>query len=163
MASVEHAQAEVHDFSADQVTTSDEDLQARIDDALWRYEPLRVLRAPLTAQVRHGEVTLTGVVPSRIIHRGVIEIVQRIPGIQAVHDQIVTDTDLDQAVTLALAQAAETQAWSADVQVAVRNGIVQLIGVVPDVAASEAIARVAANVPGVRRVVNLLRVGATVP
>lgn len=163
MASVEHAQAEVHDLSADQVTTSDEDLQARIDDALWRYEPLRVLRAPLTAQVRHGEVTLTGVVPSRIIHRGVIEIIQRIPGIQAVHDQIVTDTDLDQAVTLALAQAAETQAWSADVQVGVRNGIVQLIGVVPDVAASEAIARLAANVPGVRRVVNLLRVGATAP
>ncbi len=163
MASVEHARAEVHDLSADQVTTSDEDLQARIDDALWRYEPLRVLRAPLTAQVRHGEVTLTGVVPSRIIHRGVIETLQRIPGIQAVHDQIVTDTDLDQAVTLALAQAAETQAWSADVQVAVRNGIVQLIGVVPDVAASEAIARLAANVPGVRRVVNLLRVGATAP
>lgn len=163
MASVEHAQAEVHDLSADQVTTSDEDLQARIDDALWRYEPLRVLRAPLTAQVRHGEVTLTGVVPSRIIHRGVIETLQRIPGIQAVHDQIVTDTDLDQAVTLALAQAAETQAWSADVQVAVRNGIVQLIGVVPDVATSEAIVRLAANVPGVRRVVNLLRVGATAP
>lgn len=163
MASVEHAQAEIHGFSTDRFTVSDDDLQAQIDDALWRYEPLRVLHAPLTAQVHGGEVTLAGVVPSRIIHRGVIEIVRRIPGIRAVHDQIVTDTDLDQAVTLALAQAPETRAWSADVQVAVRNGIVQLVGIVPDAAASEAIARVAANVPGVRRVVNLLRAGAAVP
>jgi osmotically-inducible protein OsmY len=113
--------------------------------------------------VHDGEVTLMGVVPSRIIHYGLIEILRRIPGVRAVHDRTMTDPDIDQAVTLALAQSPETQAWSASVDVLSRNGLVQLTGVVPDGAAVEAILRVAASVPGVRRVANLLRTEAPPP
>jgi osmotically-inducible protein OsmY len=157
MASVEEAQPETHATAPGPRSRSDLDLQAEVEEAIWRYEPLRVLHAPLRADVRNGEVTLMGVVPSRIIQYGLIEILERIPGIRAVHDRTLTDPDIDQAVTLALEQSPETKPYSIFVNVLTRNGFVQLTGVVPDEAATEPILRVVQSVPGVRRVANLLR------
>lgn len=157
MVSVERMREEVYPPSADHgPVVSDLDLQAQVEEAIWRYEPLRVLHAPLKAEVRNGEVTLTGIVPSRMMHYGLIETLRRIPGVRAVHDQTMTDPDIQQAVALALAQTPETQPWSANVYVLSRNGFVQLTGTVPDAAAAEAVVRVAQGVPGVRRVANLL-------
>ncbi len=164
MVSVERRREEVDTLSADHgPTVNDLDLQAQVEEAIWRYEPLRVLHAPVKAEVRNSEVTLTGVVPSRMIRYGLLETLRRIPGVRAVHDQTMTDPDIDQAVTLALAQAPETQPWSANVYVLSRNGFVQLTGVVPNAAAAEAIVRVAQSVPGVRRVANLLQIEAPSP
>ncbi|MER3457333.1 MAG: hypothetical protein C4309_00505 [Chloroflexota bacterium] len=92
-----------------------------------------------------------------MMHYGLIETLRRIPGVRAVRDQTMTDPDIQQAVTLALAQNPETQPWSANVYVLSRNGFVQLTGTVPDAAAAETVVRVAQSVPGVRRVVNLLQ------
>lgn len=164
MVSVERVREEVYTASADHgPAVSDLDLQAQVEEAIWRYEPLHVLHAPVQAEVHHGEVTLTGVVPSRMIRYGLLETLRRIPGVRAVHDQTMTDPDIDQAVTLALAQTPETQPWSANVYVLSRNGFVQLTGTVPDAAAAEAIVRVAQSVPGVRRVANLLQIGTPSP
>ncbi|MER3513352.1 MAG: hypothetical protein C4310_02240 [Chloroflexota bacterium] len=158
MVSVERVREEMVLPSTDHgPAVNDVDLQAQVEEAIWRYEPLRVLHAPLKAEVRNGEVTLTGIVPSRMMHYGLIETLRRIPGVRAVRDQTMTDPDIQQAVTLALAQNPETQPWSANVYVLSRNGFVQLTGTVPDAAAAETVVRVAQSVPGVRRVVNLLQ------
>lgn len=158
MVSVERVREKMVPSSTDhRPAVSDVDLQAQVEEAIWRYEPLRVLHAPLKAEVRNGEVTLTGIVPSRMMHYGLIETLRRIPGVRAVRDQTMTDPDIQQAVTLALAQNPQTQPWSANVYVLSRNGFVQLIGTVPDAAAAETVVRVAQSVPGVRRVANLLQ------
>jgi len=159
MVSVERVREEMVPPSTDHgPAVSDVDLQAQVEEAIWRYEPLRVLHAPLKAEVRNGEVTLTGIVPSRMIHYGLIETLRRIPSVRAVRDQTMTDPDIQQAVTLVLAQHPETQPWSAHVYVLSRNGFVQLTGTVPDAAAAETVVRVAQSVPGVRRVANLLQI-----
>jgi osmotically-inducible protein OsmY len=157
MATVEHAQPEPPHLARTALTPDDLNLQAEVEEAIWRYEPLRVLHAPLSAEVRDGEVTLLGVVPSRIIQYELIELLERIPGVRAVHDRSMTDPDIDQAVTLALGQSPETQAFGAAVNVLSRNGFVQLTGTVPDAGAIEAALRVVQGVPGVRKVANLLR------
>lgn len=164
MVSVERVREEMVLPSTDHgPPVSDVDLQAQVEEAIWRYEPLRVLHAPLKAEVRNGEVTLTGIVPSRMMHYGLIEILRRIPGVRVVRDQTMTDPDIQQAVTLALAQNPETQPWSANVYVLSRNGFVQLTGTVPDAAAAETVVRVAQGVPGVRRVANLLQTETPAP
>lgn len=145
--------------------TSDEALETTIRQALAEEESLRdALRVTINAY--HGTVLVTGQVPTPSLREQVIEIVRRIPGVKLVHNQLEVGAIITPAV-----QAQDNRLVSelrakiptiktlpgfdpSQVKVTVENGVVYWMGGVR-LAEGHALADVARQLPGVKKVVML--------
>lgn len=96
----------------------------------------------LRVEVHHGVVTLRGY-SSATAHRDhAIDAARGVPGVVAVKDQVVTDTEIELAVAQALGADPATEPQRIDVRSF--HGVVHLAGTVP----SESVRRVAINLAG---------------
>ena len=134
-----------------------EDLQVAVDEALWRYDPVRGALWELRAEVKvDASVEVTGHVRSRSIREGVIETVQAVPGVQQVVDRIVTDPLLETEVARALAGIQQLPPG----QIAVHShlGRITLLGKLPSESLRQQVLSAANDVMGVRSVADRLTV-----
>lgn len=130
-------------------------LHSEVEAALWAEAPLRWLALPtIRVTVQDGVVTLRGHVPTGAQRARAVAVARQVPGVLAVHDELVADDDLAIAVARALGRDPRTRGQR--LQVDAFQGIVHLRGDVPTGAVLAAAEEVAAGVPGVRAVANLL-------
>jgi osmotically-inducible protein OsmY len=131
-------------------------LEAEIRQAIQSYEPLRALYCPVRVQVRDGRVRLEGTVRTFIMKHMAGELAQHVPGVLEVQNDLVSDTELQLRVAQRLAQHPRTRLLTTDISIRCFLGTVHLQGRVDSTARREAAAKVAAEVEGVRQVVNEL-------
>jgi len=113
----------------------------------------------MDVSVQDGIVTLTGTVGSMIMKRIIVDEVSRLPGVRAVQaNEFYDDTSLQLVVARALASNPSTHLADDQVYIHVHHGRVVLTGRVSSSAKREAIEETAAAVPGVRGVVNRLKI-----
>jgi len=142
----------------------EQNLAARVEQALWADSRLRssdtLVRVSAT---RDGAVTLEGHVRGDILRYLCGRLAAQVPGVRAVTNRVVADTDLENDVAMALALDPGVQTFTDQLVVKVILGVAQLTGVIAaaDLSAAEAARaqaeRVARAVPGVRQVVNNAR------
>lgn len=137
-----------------------EDLIRAVHDALRRYDPIRSSDSPIHVAGSNGVVTLTGVVRSRTMKVMAEALARRVPGVAEVHNQLLTDTDIETAIALEMAMHARLR--EADNMIRVKSilGTVYLSG---EIAAESAEAAeelkelaesIAEKTPGVVRAIN---------
>lgn len=137
-----------------------EPLIQAIHDTLQRYDPIRASDSPIHVATVNGVVTLTGVVRSRTMKVMAETLARRVAGVTEVENQLLTDTDIENAIALELAANRRLRQAGSAIRVKSILGAVYLSG---DVAAesleeAEALkslaAGVAENTSGVIRIVN---------
>ncbi len=138
--------------------TADLDLKAKVEEALWYYEPLRQSLSPVSVEVDDGVVVLRGVVPTRIIKFHTLKLARSIPGVREVRDELLTDSDLEVAVGMALARDGRTKDLLGHISANATYGTVVLTGYVESEEDKALVETIARQVPGVRRIVNRLHV-----
>ncbi|HEX5416579.1 MAG TPA: BON domain-containing protein [Chloroflexota bacterium] len=141
---------------------TDSDLESAVDQSLAENTSLA---RNIDGEVRSGRVTLTGQVEDLVEARKAVHAAEEVPGIFAVEDDLsisapgreapfaVDDATLHGEVALALDKAGLDIVGRA---VSVKDGAVTLRGLAP-AGQGEQAERVAAGVPGVRRVHNKIR------
>ena len=136
---------------------SDDSILAEIWEAVRRYEVIRTLDiGSFSIFVKEGLVLLTGHV-SKKYHRDLIEEVAcSIPGVYAVQNKLVVDSDLTIQVAQALSKDERTRHFILPVGCA--HGWVRLGGVVPRRELQVAAEEITAQVPSVRGVLSRPRV-----
>jgi osmotically-inducible protein OsmY len=107
----------------------------------------------LGVEVRDQQVRLRGYVSERAQAEHATRLAGAVPGVLHVEREVVSDDDLAQAVSQAIARDPATAA--ARVQVRSRLGRVEIEGSAPDPKTVQAIEGVAIRVPGVQVVHNL--------
>jgi hypothetical protein len=153
--------------------TTDEAIIGQAVEALQSYDSTRQLLrdlesdAPVTANlvpdgtvrlaVRNGVVILAGNVELHSDAGLVERLVRRVPGVREVLNLLVADDDLHTSVAATLHYDPRTRQVQPGVSVV--RGQVTLTGSVADASSRDAVEDVAGAVPGVRGVVNRLRVG----
>ncbi len=146
------------DLSALPEYRPDEELTAEIIN-VWMADP--AVQAILTysdvrATVHDSVAVLEGYVWSSAQRRRLEAMARSVPGVLGICNKIVADDELYEAVTRALAEDPRT--WERDIRVQSYLGIIHLHGAVPDKETRAAAARVAAQVPEVKDVINLVEV-----
>jgi len=129
----------------------------RVRRVLWDYEPLRASHAEIFIDVEGDEVRLRGRVrtlPQKLIAEG---LVNRMPEVSAVVNELIADPDVVRSVCDALAQDERTAAYV--LRVDSRHGVVSLRGEAPSEAVQEAAMAIAASVPSVVTVRNQMTIG----
>jgi osmotically-inducible protein OsmY len=129
----------------------------RARQVLWDYEPLRASHAQIFIDVEGDQVRLRGRVrtlPQKLIASG---IVARMPEVGGVINELIADPEVVRAVADALAQDERTAAYV--LRVDARHGVVSLRGEVPSQAVQDAAMAIAASVPLVATVRNLMTIG----
>jgi osmotically-inducible protein OsmY len=132
----------------------DDELVREANDALFNYPRLRIDLRAVRVLTADGDLWLCGHISSDLNRRMAEEQVQGIDGVAAVHNELVADTDLANAVAAALAEDPRTHGQHIGVYPDL--GEVYLRGAVNTPAARDAAASVADAVPGVERVHNEL-------
>jgi osmotically-inducible protein OsmY len=143
---------------ANQLTAyrDDEELQQEATDAIYDYVPLRVDMPGFRVHAIDGVIWLRGHVSSDLNRRLIADQLVNLAGLAEVHNDLIADTDLAAAVSMALARDPRTSAEH--VGVYPRLGTVYLRGAVHSAAARQAAQQVASAVPGVERVMGELHV-----
>jgi osmotically-inducible protein OsmY len=124
---------------------------------LWDYEPLRASHAEIFIDIEGDQVSLRGRVrtmPQKLIASVLVE---RMPEVSSVVNELIADPEVVRAVADALAQDERTAAYV--IRVDARHGAVVLRGEVPSEAVQEAAISIAAGVPTVATVRNYLTIG----
>lgn len=132
-------------------------LYTRARRVLWDYEPLRASHAEIYIDVEGDQVRLRGRVrtqPQKLIAS---MLVQRMPEVSEVVNELVADPDIVRAVADALAQDERTAAYV--IRVEARHGVVTLRGQVAADAVKEAATGITSAIPEVASVRNQLTVG----
>jgi osmotically-inducible protein OsmY len=132
-------------------------LYTRARRVLWDYEPLRASHAEIYIDVEGDQVRLRGRVrtqPQKLIAS---MLVQRMPEVSSVMNELIADPEVIRAVADALAQDERTAAYV--LRVDARHGVVTLRGQVASDSAREAATAIASAVPTVATVRNQLTVG----
>ena len=132
----------------------------RVRRVLWDYEPLRASHAEIFIDVNGDQIVLRGRVrtmPQKLISSVLVE---RMPEVSSVVNELIADPEVVRAVADALAQDERTAAYV--IRVDARHGAVSLRGEVPSDAVQEAAAAIAAAVPSVATVRNFLTIGGEV-
>jgi osmotically-inducible protein OsmY len=115
-------------------------LDTVVEGALWNYGPLRAARSLVSVTAdADGSVTLSGNVVSRMMKSMAGRIASTVPGVTAVHDQLVTDSAIEeQAAGLLYSQ--DYRIFTDRLDLESRLGIVYLGGVMgaPDPAVAQA-------------------------
>lgn len=144
--------------SADQLTLyrDDEELRQEAYDAIYDYARLRVEMPGIQIFAIDGVIWLRGHVSSDLNRRLVADQLGGIVGLAELHNELVADNELAAAVSMALAKDPRTAGQH--IGVYPKLGEVHLRGYVRTAEASAAATEVARTVPGIRSVVNELRV-----
>ena len=132
----------------------DPDMEEGVREALWDYPRLRIDLGAVQVRAQCNEVWLLGHVSSDINRRLIEDLAQSVPGVRAVHNELIADTDLAVAVAGALAKHEETRGLPIGVYPTL--GEVYLRGLVPSEAVKQIAEQVAAEAPGVKAVHNEL-------
>jgi osmotically-inducible protein OsmY len=136
---------------------SDDSLQAEIWEAVRRYEVIRALdTGSFSISVQEGHVLLTGHVSKKYHHDLIEEIACSLPGVSAVQNKLVVDSDL--IIQLAQALSKDERTRSFILPVSCSHGWIRLGGVVPRRELQIAAEEIAAQVPSVRGVLSRPRV-----
>jgi osmotically-inducible protein OsmY/sporulation protein YlmC with PRC-barrel domain len=137
----------------------DQELQWAVEDKLWSDHPLvdAVLQYySIGVSARDGVVTIWGHVRSTEQKQYVERMAASVPGVLGVNNLLWADDELEKAVAKAL--AANPRTHGLPIRVYSWFGYVHLEGEVPTREARTAAAEIAASVPGVENVVNMLAV-----
>jgi osmotically-inducible protein OsmY len=135
-------------------------LNRAVHDALFRYDPLRSSLPGIQVMSSEGNVTLSGLVRSRMMKAMAATLAGRVPGVAGVQYQLLTDADIETAVALEMAGHAGLRKADGAVRVKSIMGTVYLMGDigVESVAEAESLKqqaeRIAQGVAGVLKVVN---------
>ena len=132
----------------------DPEMEEGVREALWDYPRLRIDLGAVQVRAQCNEVWLLGHVSSDINRRLIEDLAQSVPGVRAVHNELIADTDLAVAVAGALAKHEETRGLPIGVYPTL--GEVYLRGLVPSEAVKQIAEQVAAEAPGVKAVHNEL-------
>ncbi len=139
----------------------DATLRAKVEERLYRYDPLRVNFHLIRVTAQDGQVILDGVVPSTAMKRMAETLARSIPGVREVQNDLVADPEIEAELALRLAADPDLSPPQARVLVTSVQGDVTLAGWVSDEAARQRAEQLARSIRGVRNVVNDLRVKAT--
>lgn len=137
---------------------TDNRLQAKVHQALLSFDPLRVFSQAISVQVNDGRVQLSGMVRTLIMKRVAEELARKVPGVQEVQNDLLTDTELQLQVAQRLATDPRTRLLTDEVTVRSFLGTIYLQGTADSPARREMAAKVAGEVQGVRQVINELSV-----
>ena len=132
-------------------------IYSRVRRVLWDYEPLRASHAEIFIDVDGQSVRLRGRVrtlPQKLI---ATVLVQRMPEVASVTNELIADPEVVRAVADALAQDNRTAPYV--IRVEARHGIATLRGEVPSDNVQQAAIDIASKVPLVSTVRNQLAVG----
>jgi len=136
---------------------SERKLYSRVRRVLWDYEPLRASHAEIYIDVNGDAVRLRGRVrtlPQKLIARGLVE---RMPEVGSVDNDLIADPEVVRAVADALAQDERTAPYV--IRVDARHGVVTLRGEVPTESIQSAAFEIAGSVPTVNSFRNQLTIG----
>lgn len=122
------------------------------------YPPFRELILPIEVSVDSGEVTLTGWVRTPAMKHMATVLTEEVPGVKEVHNRLFVDDDLERAVALALEQEPDLEDDFPGIRVDVLAGVVTLWGEVTSDKERKKAEEIARRIPGVRKVVNDLRI-----
>ena len=137
----------------------DEELRERVYQHLnHTYPPFRELVMPIAAEVSGGEVTLTGWGRTTTMKHMATTLASEVPGVTRVHNQLIADDELERTVALALEQEPSLEDDFPGIHVDVLAGAVTLWGTVSSAEDRRRAEEIAARVPGVRKVINELKV-----
>lgn len=132
------------------------DVLADIQDALWSDTTIRTLdRESLSLEVNDDEVYLSGHVANRMHRHRIEDLVMRVPGVNAVHNDLIADDEL--ATTVAQALAADPRTRPHLIWVGAFHGWLRLSGDAPEAAVRGAAEEIAGRVSHVRGVLDLPR------
>lgn len=137
-------------------SSRDEALEIAAVEALQNYVGVRVWTDALDVQVTNGIVEIGGHVRTRAEREVTDEVILRTKGIKDVISHLYVDTDLEIAVAKALGDDARTRGSFPGILVGSAFGDIYLKGSVSSQEIKKAAADIAANVEGVRSVVNAL-------
>jgi osmotically-inducible protein OsmY len=130
---------------------------AQVRQTLWDYEPLRASHAEVLIDIQGKAVRLSGRV--RTLSQKVIAglLVQRLPEVQSVANELLADAEVVRAVADALARDERTAPYV--IQVEARHGVVMLRGEVASQEIRQAAVEVASRTRSVAAVHDRLSVG----
>ena len=120
-------------------------IYTRVRRVLWDYEPLRASHAEIFIDVQGEHVGLRGRVrtlPQKLIASGLVE---RMPDVGSVTNELIADPEVVRAVADALAQDDRTAAYV--IRVDCRHGVATLRGEVPSEGVQQAAVEIASSVP----------------
>lgn len=132
----------------------EEDVRQDVMAAMLDLEQVRSTRPPVQVQVHDGEVTVSGVVRSRVIAQRLVWRLTRVPGVKWVHSELTDDVTIELAIAHALAADERVKSFAPRIWVNSYHGAVDLEGRVGDEAVCLAAGELAAGVPGVRYLAN---------
>src|SRR5262249_14197460 len=138
------------------VYRDDAELRQEALDAIYDYWPLRVDMPGFEVHAIDGVIWLRGHVATDLNRRLVADQLVSIAGLAEVHNDLIADTDLAAAVSMALAHDPRTAGER--IGVYPRLGALSLPGNVPSAALRQTTFKVPAAVPGVKEIVNELRI-----
>ena len=142
------------EMTRDQAQRPDMDVLADVRDAMWQDDTIRNSdRNSLEVEVREGEVILSGHMASALYRQHLEDVVMAVPGVRALRNEIVFDTELANAVSQALATDPRTRPYL--LRVGAFHGWIHLNGEVTDSRARAAAEEIAAQVPSVRGILTL--------
>jgi hypothetical protein len=136
---------------------SEKKIYTRVRRVLWDYEPLRASHAEIYIDVEGDQVRLRGRVrtePQKLIASMLVE---RMPEVGGVVNDLIADPDVIRAVAFALAEDERTAPYV--IRVDARHGVVTLRGEVASAAIQQAATDIATDVPLVVTVRNQLTLG----
>lgn len=138
---------------------SDDELRERVYRALnHEFPPFRELTLPIEVQVDGGAVILSGWVRTPTMKHMASTLAGEVPGVTAVENRLFVDDELERAVALALEREPMLEDDFPGIHVDVLAGIVTLWGEVTSNIERKKAEEIAASIPGVRKVINDLRV-----
>jgi osmotically-inducible protein OsmY len=139
----------------------DEELLEAVEEALGDFPPSDPARIGVR-MVEDGIVYLTGKATSALEARQAANVASRVPGVKGIVSEIdiapgepVSDIDIRNGVADALSDDTRIDAFQ--VEISVEDGEVRLDGFVEDENQVRLASKIAAGVPGVKRVTNRLR------
>ncbi len=138
-----------------------EELIQQVEEALYRYDPIRSTDAPIRVSANaDGEVTLTGIVRTRTTKAMAETVARRVRGVTAVNNELVADTDIESSVALEFAMNERLRKAGGIIRVKSILGEVYLAGDVAADSVEEAeelkqlAEELAEGVPSVTHVIN---------
>lgn len=134
-------------------TEADVDIYEAVVEAVEDLNMVRESRVPITIGVDRGVVSLSGVVLSSIMHRGVLYRAATAPGVIKVIDHLVEDPGLRVAVAGALAADPTVGPLQPSIAIVCYMGTVTITGPALPADIRQKVKEIAENVPGVRGVV----------
>ncbi|MER3469191.1 MAG: hypothetical protein C4314_04385, partial [Thermoflexus sp.] len=81
----------------------DATLRAKVEERLYRYDPLRVNFHLIRVDAVDGRVVLSGVVPSTAMKRMAEMLARAVPGVREVRNELISDPEIEADLGLRLA------------------------------------------------------------